>query len=225
MNSILNKVLISFAALFLFAPIVNASVVINEIQISPINERFIELYNPDNSDTDLTGWYIQRKTATGASFSSLVTSTQLNNKIIKSHGYFLISRSQLGNSDVVVDNLTLTEANTIRIRDSKGKDVDQIEWETIDEGKSYQRVLTGEWVIATSTPRAVNSRAESTSTSSTQTSGTNPAPVNSEPPSSASNSSWPVEQQIFANAGPDKTATVGADMVFEGKALGLEKSR
>ena len=95
MKQHITKVTVFFIAFFLFAPIVNASVVINEIQISPINERFIELYNPDNSDTDLTGWYIQRKTATGASFSSLVTSTQLNNKIIKSKGYFLISRSQL----------------------------------------------------------------------------------------------------------------------------------
>ncbi|MEK7128798.1 MAG: PKD domain-containing protein, partial [Patescibacteria group bacterium] len=72
-----------------------------------------------------------------------------------------------------------------------------------------------------------NSGTESTSASSTQTSGTNSASANSETSSSANttsnSSSWPVEQQIFANAGPDKTVTVGADMVFEGKALGLEK--
>lgn len=35
--------------------------------------------------------------------------------------------------------------------------------------------------------------------------------------------SWPVEPQIYANAGPDKTAVAGADVIFLGKALGLNK--
>ncbi|MBU4477084.1 PKD domain-containing protein [Patescibacteria group bacterium] len=34
---------------------------------------------------------------------------------------------------------------------------------------------------------------------------------------------WPVEPQIFANAGSDKTAIAGADVYFSGKALGLKK--
>lgn len=34
---------------------------------------------------------------------------------------------------------------------------------------------------------------------------------------------WPVEPQIYANAGTDKTAVVGADVKFSGQALGLEK--
>lgn len=34
---------------------------------------------------------------------------------------------------------------------------------------------------------------------------------------------WPVESQIFANAGQDKVGIVGADIVFSGKALGINK--
>ena len=34
---------------------------------------------------------------------------------------------------------------------------------------------------------------------------------------------WPVEPQIYADAGADKTAVAGADVVFTGKALGLDK--
>jgi hypothetical protein len=34
---------------------------------------------------------------------------------------------------------------------------------------------------------------------------------------------WPVEPQIYANAGEDKTTIVGADIEFKGQALGLEK--
>ncbi len=35
--------------------------------------------------------------------------------------------------------------------------------------------------------------------------------------------SWPVEPQIYANAGSDRTGVVGADMKFLGQALGLQK--
>lgn len=34
---------------------------------------------------------------------------------------------------------------------------------------------------------------------------------------------WPVEPQIYADAGEDKTAIAGADVIFSGEALGLKK--
>ena len=53
---------------------------------------------------------------------------------------------------------------------------------------------------------------------------------NSSSASSVANSgggsiSWPDEPQIYANAGKDKTGIAGADVLFEGKALGIKKSR
>jgi len=42
-------------------------------------------------------------------------------------------------------------------------------------------------------------------------------------PGVGSNNSWPVEPQIFANAGEDKIAVAGADIIFTGQALGLDK--
>lgn len=214
---------ITLIFIIFFAQIASAQVFINEVQISPISERFIELYNSDDSDVDLTGWYIQRKTATGSSFSSLVTSTQLNGKIIRSHSYFLISRGQVGNSDVVVDNLTLTESNTIRMRDSKGSDVDQIEWGSIDEGESYQRASTGGWVISTPTPGAPSPSAPDTSLSTQDTKG---ASSKSEAVSttSSNNSSFPVEPQIFAKiTAQTRTVSVGAAATFTGRVWGLKK--
>ncbi len=191
------------------AQTVSAQVFINEIQILPINERFIELYNSDNSDVDLTGWYIQRKTATGSSFGSLVSSTQLNGKTIKSHGYFLISRNLYGNSDVTTD-LTLTESNTIRIRDSKGKDVDQIEWGGIDIGKSRQRISAGEWVTASPTPGTTNEISQNINT----TAGENTATA-----------STPTVPQVTAQAGPQtRVVLAGAPILFEGKIAGLENN-
>ncbi len=207
--------------LIFFARNVSANVVFNEIQISPISERFIELYNSGDSDVDLTGWYIQRKTATGSSFSSLVTSTQFKDRIIKADGYFVISRGQLEKSDIIIDNLTLTEANTVRIRDSKGEDSDQVEWTAIDDGKSYQKISASEWVINTPTPIASNNNISSQGVPSSQSS----FPASTQTPSSLlALSNFPIEPQIIANAGGvNRVALAGAPIVFSGKVLGFKR--
>ncbi len=202
-----------------FAQTASAAVFINEIQISPINERFIELYNSDNFDTDITGWYIQRKTATGNSFGSLVTSTQLNGKIIKAQSYFLISRSQLSNSDVVVD-LTLTESNTIRVRDSKGKDVDQIEFGSIGDGKSYQKISSGGWFTGNPTPGSTNMEGASVPA---QESNTNTNTVQTT--TTTATASTLTTPQVTVQAGPQtRVVLAGSPIIFEGKISGLENN-
>jgi len=210
--------IIAIIFLFCVPSFASAQVLINEIQISPIGERFIELYNSGNSNIDLTGWYIQRKTATGSSFGSLVTSTQLNGKTINANNYFLVSRNQQAGPDILIDNLTLTESNIVRIRDSKGEDIDQIEWTTIDEGKSYQRISSGEWVVAIPTPGVVNATGVSSQNQNTNVSSASPSLAT---PITAS---FPVEPQIFADAGASvRTAPSGAPIVFTGRAFGLKK--
>jgi hypothetical protein len=102
------------------------NILISEVQISPINQRFIELYNPNDFDIDLTGYYIQRKTKTG-DFTSLVSKTNFEGKIIKAKSYFLISKENLPNADIVI-NLTLTDANTIQLKNNKGDIVDKVGW-------------------------------------------------------------------------------------------------
>ncbi len=215
-----------FAILFFFTRTAYAQVVINEIQLAPINERFIELYNPDNTDVDLTGWYIQRKTDTGVNFDSLVTSTQFNGKKIKANGYFLISRSALGNSDIVADKLTLTELNTIRLRDAKGKDVDQIKWGSIEEWKSSQRTMSGDWIVTVPTPGSTNNVNNPPSQTSAPVVDpqTSSSPQNSQTPTSTNLSNFPVEPQIIAEAGTrTRTAPAGAPLIFVGKVFGLKK--
>lgn len=212
---------VALVLFFLFAQTASAQVVINEIQISPIGERFIELYNSSSSDVDLTGWYLQRKTATGSSFGSLVTSTFLKDKIIKANGYFLISRQRDG-SDVVVDSLTLTESNTIRMRDSKGEDIDQVELGVVPDGKSYQKISTNEWVSAVPTPGVVNSGVA-------ELSGNETASISSPTTANATGSAvgvstFPTEPQIFADAGVSaRTISAGATVPFTGRAFGLKK--
>jgi len=104
------------------------SILISEIQIYPTENRFIELYNPNDFSIDLTNWYLQRKTQTGASFSSLISKTYFNGKTIGANSYFLISRSSLANSDIVLSSLTLSEANVIQLKDANGDVVNKVGW-------------------------------------------------------------------------------------------------
>ena len=103
-------------------------ILISEIQISPVGNRFIELYNPNDSAVDLTNWYLQRKTQAGASFSSLVSKTYFEGKSIAARGYFLISREALPAADIVLDSLTLTESNSIQFKNSNGDVIDKAGW-------------------------------------------------------------------------------------------------
>lgn len=215
--------IIIFIFLFSFG-VVRAQVVINEVQISPINERFIELYNISSSDIDLTGWYIQRKTATGSSFSSMVTSSDFENKTIKANGYFLISRSSVANADIILDTLTITEFNVIRLRNSTREDIDYVELGDINAGESYQRTLSGGWVTAPPTPNSSNLISSDSNVQNKAENSQYQITDNSDDfDSQSSVSNFPIEPQIFANIKVDKNVIVGADTLFEGRSLGLEK--
>ena len=106
-------------------------ILISEIQIVPINERFIELYNPNNSSLSLTNWYIQRKTETATSWSSLVSSTKLEGKNIQPRSYFLIAKTN-ENADIILD-LTLTENNSLVLKNPNGEIVDKVGWGTAQD--------------------------------------------------------------------------------------------
>lgn len=100
--------------------------IISEIQILPTEERFIELYNPNLSDVDLTGYYIQRKIKTDTSWGSLITSTNFNGKIIKSKDYFLIAKAN--DSADISSDFTLTDDNSLVLKKSGSVIVDKVGW-------------------------------------------------------------------------------------------------
>ena len=109
-------------------PVVYSKILITELQASPIGERFIELYNPNETSVDLTDWYIQRKPQSGT-LSSLVTSTNLEGKSVLANGYFLVVRDSSSFSvqpDLVLNNLTLTEHNTLLLKNPNGEVVDKL---------------------------------------------------------------------------------------------------
>lgn len=177
----MKKVVTIFSLLLYFTTFyaVDASLIINEVQLSPTENRFIELYNTGNSEVDLTGWYIQRKTQTGSSFTSLVSNTNFENKKVGASGYFLISRSAMQGSDIVVGNMTLTESNVIQIKNSEGVVVDKICWGEVSdctdlktsnpaEGKSISR-QNNSLIITTPTPGIQNGSSSTTNDSDADT--------------------------------------------------------
>jgi hypothetical protein len=203
--------------LFIFPSFTYAQILFNEVELLPTEERFIELYNSGDVDVDLTGWYIQRKTATGSTFGSLVSSSKFENKIIPARGYFLISRSTLPYSDIVLDALSLTESNTLHLKNPEREVIDQIAWETVSEGRSYQKLSTGEWVIGQSTPRAQNSeKGEVSSPALVQEGMTTPVVIGA--PAVLSN------QKIAIDIGPkERVVLVEQPATFEGRIEGADK--
>ena len=109
--------LIFFSSLILISGRVDGAgegLLITEVQISPIDDRFIEIYNPLNSNINLSNFYIQRKTETGNSWSSLISTNEFEGKTIGGGGHFLIRNSS--GADINT-RLTLTKNNAIRLRD------------------------------------------------------------------------------------------------------------
>ena len=97
------------------APVIYPKILISESQIAPIGQRFFELYNPNDFDVDLTGWYIQRKTKTGDSWASFVSSTKFEGKTVSAKSYFLIASLDL-NPDIDLD-LTISDDNSFVLKD------------------------------------------------------------------------------------------------------------
>jgi DNA uptake protein ComE-like DNA-binding protein len=108
-------------------------ILISEVQISPIDQRFIELYNPTSQDIDLTNWYLQRKTSD--TYTSFISKTHFSGKTIKANDYFLISRSDI-TADIVFE-LTLTENNFLALKNPNKDISDEVSWSEIADGLSW----------------------------------------------------------------------------------------
>lgn len=222
---------------FSFFSFANASVIINEVQLSPTENRFIELYNTSNSEVDLTGWYIQRKTQTGSSFTSLVSNTNFENKKISGNGYFLISRSTIQGSDAVVSNMTLTESNVIQLKNSEGVVVDKICWGDVSdctdlktsnptEGKSISR-QNNSLIITTPTPGIQNQNSSTSNDSGVDTNtGENNSDTitstNSASSSSSSSSNSINNKKIQTKISAKTFGFVGLANNLEASVLGRE---
>ena len=129
-----------------------SKILISEIQIAGLTdekEEFVELYNPNNSDVDLSDWYLQRKTKTGTSYSTYAANTLFSGKKISALGYFLVAREGYFSNaaDISVDN-PLTEDNSLVLKNPNGEISDKIGWGQAQEyeTKPAQNPVSGQSV-------------------------------------------------------------------------------
>jgi len=118
-------------------PIVYPKILINEIKIAGRDEdaktmvydEFIELFNPNEFEVDLTNWYLQKKTSQSSDFSSLVPSALFDGKTINSLGYLLIAHSSstyTSIADILISNYSITDNNTIILKNPNREIIDKV---------------------------------------------------------------------------------------------------
>jgi len=220
---------------FSFMDIAHAGVVINEVQISPTDSRFIELYNNSGSSIDLTNWYLQRKTASGT-FGSMVTKTNFEGKSIDANGYFLISKSGLTGADIVLDTLTLTESNTIQLKDGSGNVIDKVGWGSTDDcqnpcvsnptvGQGISRNSSGNFIISTPTPKEINGGIISDDTQGSSSGNSSSSASNSNNQEEIIKSKIIEDSKIITKIIVPKIVTAGVPFEVDHTTTGLKKEK
>jgi len=104
-------------------------ILISEVQavgLSDDKQEFVELYNLNNEAVSLTGWYLQRKTASASSWSSYAASSLFSGKIIYPGEYFLIARTgYYPYADIFTDN-AITNDNSFALKNPNGEISDKL---------------------------------------------------------------------------------------------------
>ncbi|XOB42167.1 MAG: lamin tail domain-containing protein [Candidatus Nealsonbacteria bacterium] len=106
-------------------------ILITEVQIASENNKkddFVELYNPNSENIDLSNWYVQRKTKSGANFSTYASKNLFSGKFIKTHDYFLIANASSSFSADVLTTYPLTEDNTLVLKNPNREISDKVGW-------------------------------------------------------------------------------------------------
>lgn len=108
------------------------------------------------------------------------------------------------------------------IRDADLNDIDSLTYDAElgaeGDGNSLQ-LVSSSWSALAPTPGLASIAVDSGEGSEQEESSQAQSGSSSTPPAS----NFPTEQQIFASAGGDRNVIVGADSMFEGEALGLQK--
>lgn len=222
---------ISVFTIFITPLFAFASVSITEIMYDPkdadTGREWVEVLNV-GSDVDILAW----KFSEGGTNHSLAV-TQ-GSSVLKNGDYAIIADNTQKffvdfpeYSGILFDS-SFSLKNTseqILLKDKSLNVIDSVtydsSWGGAGDGNSLQKTADGKFAGFLPTPGAgVTQGISATSLTESSSTSTSTPPLSE---SSASSSAWPTEAQIFANAGTDRGIIVGANSVFEGKALGFQK--
>ena len=226
----------------LFPFLAQSSVYINEIMYdiegSDDKKEWVEIYNDSAGEVDLKDWRFNDGS------NHILNAPPINggrgSLILPAFGYAILASDAtttiidyISYSGIVIDTAMGlgNTSETLKIIDASGAAMDTVSYNSSmganGDGKTLQKI-SGSWVGAAPTPGAPNAGGNSSSVNSSFSSSLPDLSQSSSNAPSVANSGggsipWPDDPQIYANAGKDKTGIAGADVLFEGKALGIKK--
>lgn len=214
-----------------------AAVVIDEIMYDlkdggDTGREWIEVLNTGNASVDISTWR----------FAEADTNHKLTlvegDALLSSGGFAVIVddptkflEDNPGFSGMLFDSsFSLSNTGeTLMLRDESLADVDSVSYVSTQggsgDGNSLQ-LINGVWQGSSPTPGAANPALGQNQPTEGTSDGTTQATTDAGAATTAASngSSFPVEPQIFADAGPGtRTAIVGADVTFEGRVWGLKQ--
>jgi hypothetical protein len=136
--------------------------VISEVQIAgvtSVHDEFVEIFNPNEVEVDLSGWYMQKATKSG-SYSTFVTKDLFEGKKIAGKGYIVVANSAGAYIGQIMTTYGLADHNSLVLKNPDGDISDKVGWgEAVDcevlcalsplEGTSIQRKVVGSSFIDT----------------------------------------------------------------------------
>ncbi|MCM8833381.1 MAG: lamin tail domain-containing protein, partial [Candidatus Omnitrophica bacterium] len=123
-------------------------ILISEIRVlsGTSTDEFIELYNPNDFDVDLTSWEIRKINSKGNE-QTVIPSSKFKG-VIPAFSYFLLVNSNTSSDfkvepDIVYSkSYDLAKNNSIRLYDKDGNLIDEFSWSEVDNSKSFNRKKT-----------------------------------------------------------------------------------
>lgn len=210
----------------------NAQVVINEVMYdapgSDSGREWVEIKNISADSIDVAEWkFFENGTNHGLTLIAGGTTLSSGGFAIISDNpdKFLIDWPNFSGNLFDSSYSLKNTGELISIRDADLNDIDSLAYNTElgagGDGNSLQ-LISGSWTAALPTPGSSNSASGEEEQESQQEKESSES-SSSNTPATSQGSSFPVEPQIFADAGGNRNVIVGADTLFEGKSLGLKK--
>ena len=190
--------------------------------------EWFEIFNNGDSEVDMGDFKFNDGDDGGHLFSKPPKNGGQGSLIIKSGEYAIIAKeadiflnAHSGFIGTVIDgSLSLLNKSADSLFIFRIDDGEVIDTASYGENAGAEKnglslqLIDGVWTPRAPTPGAGSIALQEQEDSQTQSSGESSSP-------SSSTNNFPVESQIFASAGENKTVTVGADSLFKGEATGI----
>lgn len=245
-----KKILAILFAAVLSPFFTEASVIINEamydLEGADDDREWVELYNDSDSQKNLSGWkfndssnHVLNEPPKNGGKGSLVLPAKGYAVLADNAEKFLSEHQGYGGTLIDTVMSLNNTAGVLQLIDDGGNPVDSFSYDKNSgangDGKSLQKINTL-WQATTPTPGLANKDLSDNGYSSSDSPCGKPncaegSALSNESSSSRQNFSQEVSAEtsfsdgsrIFADAGNDKVAAAGADIILSGKALGLKK--